>query len=57
MKKNWTITLEEDEETKDLILPFPPELLEQLGWQEGDIIKWSDTGEGSFILSKAKDER
>lgn len=48
----WTITLEEDPETGDLILPFPEEFLIEVGWVEGDTLKWIDNGDGSWTLQK-----
>ena len=48
----WTVTVEEDPETGDAILPFPPELLEQTGWKEGDVLIWKDQGDGSWLLEK-----
>ena len=56
MSKLWTITLEEDPETGDLILPFPPDLLAEAGWAEGDTLKWTDRGDGSWSLEKQTDE-
>ena len=50
--KSWTLNLEEDLETDDLILTFPPELLEQAGWKEGDELIWKDNQDGSWSLSK-----
>ena len=49
---NWTVTVEEDPDTGDLILPFPPELLKELGWNEGDTLLWDVNSDGSFCLSK-----
>ena len=48
----WTLTPEEDPETGDLILTFPPELLEKVGWQEGDTLNWSVRDDGSVYLTK-----
>jgi bifunctional DNA-binding transcriptional regulator/antitoxin component of YhaV-PrlF toxin-antitoxin module len=48
----WTITLEEDPETGEIILPLPEDLLEQAGWKEGDTLEWKDNGDGSYILEK-----
>lgn len=50
----WTLTVQEDPETGDAILEFPPELLEKAGWREGDTLKWTDQGDGSWILTKAE---
>jgi hypothetical protein len=52
MTNKWTVTLEEDPSTGDLIMPFPPELLAQIGWDYGDILVWTEADHGSFILSK-----
>jgi len=54
MKKNWTITLEEDPETGDLILPLPQELLDMQGWVEGTKLDWIDNKDGTWIIQKAK---
>jgi bifunctional DNA-binding transcriptional regulator/antitoxin component of YhaV-PrlF toxin-antitoxin module len=35
---SFTTTLEEDDEG-NLILPFPDELLDALGWGEGDVLE------------------
>jgi bifunctional DNA-binding transcriptional regulator/antitoxin component of YhaV-PrlF toxin-antitoxin module len=35
---SFTITLEEDDEG-NLVLPFPDELLDALGWVEGDVLE------------------
>ena len=50
--KSWTLTVEEDVDTGDAILNFPPDLLEAAGWQEGDTLEWIDQGDGSWQLKK-----
>ena len=40
--KTWTVTLEEDPESGDVILPFTNEMLEEVGWKEGDVLEWID---------------
>jgi hypothetical protein len=37
---SWIITLEEDPETGDLVMPLPAELLESQGWIIGDTLVW-----------------
>ena len=49
---SWTLTVEEDPETGDAILQFPPDLLEQAGWKEGVTLEWKDRGDGSWSLEK-----
>ena len=51
----WTITVEEDPETGELLLPFSDELLEQVGWNIGDTIEWIDNNDGTWTMRK-KDE-
>jgi hypothetical protein len=48
----WTITVEEDPDTGDLLLPLPPDLLEMQGWQSGDTLTWIDNKDGSWSLTK-----
>jgi hypothetical protein len=51
-KNSWTLTVEEDPETGDGILTFPEDFLEQTGWQEGDVLEWTDLKNGSWQLAK-----
>jgi len=48
----WTATLEQDPETGELILPFPPDILTQVGWDFGDVLTWKDNNDGSWTLLK-----
>ena len=50
--KRWTVTLEEDPDTGDLIMPLPQEILDLQGWQEGDVLVWNDNGDGSWSLTR-----
>ena len=52
MRTHWTMTIEEDPETGDLMLPFSDEMLTSLGWNEGDVLTWTVKTNGSIILSK-----
>lgn len=52
--KKYTVKLVEDGE--DLILPLPPDLLEELGWQENDVLTWTDNKNGSWTLSKKENK-
>jgi hypothetical protein len=51
---SWTLTVEEDPNTGDAILQFPPELLEAADWKEGDTLEWTDNKDGSWSLVKVK---
>jgi hypothetical protein len=50
--KSWTINLEEDPETGDLILPLNDDILAQTGWKTGDSIDWIDNKDGSWTMKK-----
>jgi len=54
--KSWTVTLEEDPGTGDVILPFPDDMLEEAGWKEGDVLKWIDNKDGTWSLVKQEDK-
>jgi bifunctional DNA-binding transcriptional regulator/antitoxin component of YhaV-PrlF toxin-antitoxin module len=38
----------------DLFIEFPDELIDELGWQEGDVLNWDLKGTG-IVLSKVHD--
>ena len=52
MNKTYTVAIEKDPETGELVLPFPQELLEELEWHPGDTLVWDARNDGSFVLSK-----
>lgn len=52
MDIKWLLEIEEDSESGNLVLPFPPDMLEAVGWQEGDEITWTENEDGSWTLSK-----
>jgi hypothetical protein len=54
-KKSWLLTPEEDPETGELVITFPPDALEEMGWKEGDVINWDQKEDGSIILIKKED--
>ena len=53
---SWVITVEEDPATGELILPFPDDMLEQVGWKPGDTLTWNDLKNGSWSLTKKEIE-
>ena len=54
--QTWTVSVEEDPETGDLILPLPEDLLELQGWQTGDTLTWDQREDGAWQLSKKETE-
>ena len=51
----YTLVVQEDPETKDLILEFPDSLMEMTGWKIGDTLEWVPQDNGSWLLRKQQD--
>ena len=49
---SWTVEVVTDLDTGELMLPFPPDLLSQMGWSEGTDLSWIDNNNGSFTIKK-----
>ena len=47
---NYTVTLEEDGD--DCILPLPDEILNELDWQEGDMLEWIVNDDNTITIRK-----
>ena len=56
INNSWTVTIEEDPETGDLILPLPQDLLNMQGWVEGDTLEWVDNKDGTWCIQKVKSD-
>jgi len=55
-KKTWTLETKVDPDNPDdLILEFPPDLLEQAGWKDGDTLIWTVNDDDSVFLTKKTD--
>jgi hypothetical protein len=50
---SYIIEIQEDN-SGDLFIEFPDDLIDELGWQEGDVLNWDLKGEG-IVLSKVHD--
>lgn len=48
----YEVITQEDPETGDLIIPIPPQVLLQLGWKEGDEIKFDVDKDGKVYVRK-----
>jgi bifunctional DNA-binding transcriptional regulator/antitoxin component of YhaV-PrlF toxin-antitoxin module len=51
----YTTPIEYDDLNDEYILPIPEELLDNLGWVEGDILKFEYTEEETIIIKKEND--
>lgn len=56
MNNSWVVQLEEDKTTGDLMLPFPADLLSQMGWSEGTELWWDITEDGKITIKEKKDD-
>jgi bifunctional DNA-binding transcriptional regulator/antitoxin component of YhaV-PrlF toxin-antitoxin module len=46
----------QDNSDGELFFEIPPALLEDLGWKEGDEVKFTDNKKGGFTIKKVKYE-
>ena len=46
----YTVELIQDGD--DLVLPLPPDTMEQLGWQIGDTLEWKDLGNQAWSITR-----
>lgn len=47
--------IEYDDLSDEYILPIPEELLDSLGWVEGDTLRWEYNDDDTILLSKTND--
>lgn len=55
MENRWVIKTREDE-NGDLVIDLPEDMLEQVGWKEGDTIDFKVQEDGSAIMEKVNKE-
>lgn len=53
-ENSWTVEVQEDDNTKELYLELPSDLLTQMNWKEGDTLTWEELPDGKFSLRKEK---
>lgn len=51
-ESEWTIPVEEDPVTGELLITFPPDAIRQTGWKNWDVLQWIDNKDGSYTLKK-----
>ena len=45
-ENSWIIEVQENGKTKELFIEFPPEALDQVGWDTGDTLIWEELDHG-----------
>jgi len=48
-------TVEYNEDFKEYYLTIPEELIERLGWEEGDMLEWQLQKDGTVRLERIED--
>lgn len=46
------VTLQENNETGELFFNLPIDALNQLGWDQEDVLEWFDNADGSWTIQK-----
>ena len=54
MTNNFSTTIQECDNTDDLFVELPDQLIESLGWEIGDTIDWQIDDEGIIITKVNK---
>lgn len=52
--QSYEVITQKDVETGDLLIPFPPQVLKELGWQVGDELDIQIDDKGKIYLKKLK---
>ena len=55
MTKVYETTVEFNEDFKEYYVTFPDELLESLGWEEGDVVEWRTNKDGTVLVERVDD--
>jgi hypothetical protein len=53
----WILTVQKNGQDRELIVQFPEEAINQMGWCAGDVIEWLDNGDGSWTLQKSDKDK
>jgi|TARA_B110000977_G_scaffold163430_1_gene209382 hypothetical protein len=52
----WTIEVQKDGKTDELFIEFPPDCLNQVGWDTGDTLIWEELPLGGYSLNKKEND-
>lgn len=53
---SWVVKVQEDGKTKELFIEFPPDCLDQVGWDIGDTLLWEELPDGNWSLKKKEND-
>lgn len=55
MTRTYETTVEYDDDFNEYRITFPDELLENLGWEAGDILEWHTNKDGTVLVERIDD--
>lgn len=55
MKSFTCDVIADPDNPEDLLLDLGNELCDSMGWKTGDLIEWTDLGDGTWTLKKKSD--
>lgn len=55
MTKVYETTVEYDDDFNEYRMAIPDELLENLGWEEGDVLEWHTNKDGTVLVERIDD--
>lgn len=55
--KKWTLTVDIDSKTNELIIPIPDDCIDQIGWEIGDVLVWEKLNNGSWSIRKKEQQK
>lgn len=53
---SWIIEVQENSKTKELYIEFPPDVLNQVGWDTGDTLIWEELDNNAWALRKKENK-
>ena len=56
-ENSWIVEVQQDGKTKELYIEFPPDCINQVGWDVGDTVLWEELPNGNWSLKKKEDDR
>jgi hypothetical protein len=53
---SWIVEVQKDNKTQELFVEFPPDCINQVGWDIGDTVIWEELPDGGYSLKKKEDD-
>lgn len=54
--KTYQSTVEYNEDFDEYYITFPEELIDSLGWEDGDVVEWHMNKDGSAMIERVDEE-